>query len=105
MTIPYSRAQRLDVIEDVVEHLRTKHDLDMSDAREIMSEPASVRWVPPQVEAGVPRERGALPMDPPDSDFADPAVKLVLTRLYEKLRLGPTDEAPDVRASDGRTQG
>ena len=54
-------------------------------------------------EAGVPRDRGALPMDPGDGDFADPAVKLVLARLQEKLRLGLTDETDDGHGPGGPT--
>lgn len=81
-----------DVVEDVVEHLRTQHDLDMPDAREILSDPASVRWVPPNVEPGMPRTRGAVPVDPTDSGAENPGVQLVITRLREKLRLGMTDE-------------
>ena len=58
-----------DVVREVVEHLRTHHDMDMPDADTILE--------------------GDLTENPLDT--VDPDVALVITRLREKLNLMPSE--------------
>lgn len=70
-----------DVVEEVVEHLRAEHDLDLPDADVILA--------------------GKLSRDP--LEIVDPAVALVVERLTEALNIVPGEGAETPGPSIGRT--
>ena len=70
-----------DVVDEVVEHLRAEHDLDLPDADVILA--------------------GKLSRDP--LEIVDPAVALVVERLTEALDIVPAEEGKLPEPSIGRT--
>jgi predicted small metal-binding protein len=70
-----------DVVEQIVEHLRAEHDLDMPDADVILG--------------------GELSRDP--LEIVDPAVALIVERLTEALDIVPAEEGKLPEPSIGTT--
>jgi predicted small metal-binding protein len=71
------------VVEEIVEHLRDEHDLDLPDAEAILTGTIDEKYV---IEG---------PMDP--------GTRMVLERLQEKLGLQPKEGLTEPRPTIGRT--